>query len=45
LQFDGEASPRHLKPGDYVHIPAHTKHRVLWTDALEPTIWLAVHYR
>ena len=45
LQFEGETAPRHLKAGDYLHIPAHTRHRVLWTDALEPTIWLAVHYR
>ena len=33
-----------LKPGDYVHIPAHCRHRVEWTDDAEPTIWLAVHY-
>jgi len=26
-------------------IPAHTKHRVVSTDAGEPTVWLAVHYR
>jgi cupin 2 domain-containing protein len=34
-----------MKPGDYVNIPAHQKHRVEWTDANEETIWLAVHYR
>jgi cupin 2 domain-containing protein len=33
-----------MKPGDFVNIPAHTKHRVEWTTADEPTIWLAVHY-
>ena len=33
-----------LKPGDYVHIPAHARHRVAWTDAAQPTVWLAVHY-
>ena len=33
-----------LKPGDFVNIPAHTKHRVEWTTPDEPTIWLAVHY-
>lgn len=32
-----------LKPGDYVYIPAHHRHRVEWTDAHQPTIWLAVH--
>ena len=33
-----------MKPGDFVNIPAHTKHRVEWTMPGEPTIWLAVHY-
>ena len=32
------------KPGDFMNIPAHTKHRVEWTTPDEPTIWLAVHY-
>jgi cupin 2 domain-containing protein len=31
-------------PGDFVNIPAHTKHRVEWTTPDEPTIWLAVRY-
>ncbi len=34
-----------LKPGDFIHIPAHQKHRVDWTTPDEPTIWLAVFYR
>ena len=33
-----------LKPGDYLIIPAHTEHRVDWTDESEITIWLALHY-
>ncbi len=33
-----------MKPGDFVNIPAHKKHRVEWTTPDEPTIWLAVHY-
>lgn len=45
LQFDGEAAPRRLGPGDHVHIPAHVRHRVAWTDAEKPTVWLAVHHR
>jgi len=44
IAFEGEASPRRLTRGDHLHIPAHTRHRVAWTDANEPTIWLAVHY-
>lgn len=43
IQFDGEPSSRRLKRGDYLHIPAHTRHRVEGTDSQEPTIWLAVH--
>lgn len=33
-----------LGAGDYVNIPAHTKHKVSWTDPKTETIWLAVHY-
>lgn len=32
-----------LGPGDYVFLPAHTRHRVAWTDAGTPTVWLAIH--
>jgi cupin 2 domain-containing protein len=45
LRFEGGASPVAMKPGDFVNIPAHKKHRVEWTAPDEPTIWLAVHYR
>ncbi len=33
-----------MKPGDFVNIPAHEKHRVEWTTPDEPTVWLTVHY-
>ncbi len=33
-----------LGPGDHLSIPAHTRHRVAWTDPNEDTVWLAVHY-
>lgn len=33
-----------LAPGDYLTIEPHQKHRVLWTDPNQPTLWLAVHY-
>lgn len=42
LQFEGGTVT--LKPGDYLNIPAHRKHRVAWTTPDEPTIWLAVWY-
>jgi cupin 2 domain-containing protein len=44
LLFEGETSARDLKPGDYVTIPAHRRHRVDWTTPDEPTVWLALHY-
>ncbi len=34
-----------LEPGDWVLIPAHCRHRVDWTTADPPALWLAVHYR
>src|SRR5581483_5622820 len=34
-----------MTPGSCVEIPAHRRHRVEWTAAQEPTIWLAIHYR
>ncbi len=43
--FDGEAEPRLLGPGDYLHIPPHARHRVEWTDPDRPTVWLALHFR
>jgi cupin 2 domain-containing protein len=44
LAFEGEAQAVELKPGDFLNIPAHQRHRVEWTTPEEPTIWLAVHY-
>lgn len=44
LEIEGEGV-RVLRPGDFVLLPAHCRHRVAWTDADGPTIWLAVFYR
>jgi cupin 2 domain-containing protein len=44
LRLDGEAAARTLSPGDHLLIPAHCRHRVEWTAADEPTVWLALHY-
>ena len=33
-----------LKAGDYINIPANTKHKVTWTTQKSETIWLAIHY-
>ena len=45
LRFNSESEVRELKPGDYLHIEAHARHRVEWTHPSEPTVWLAVHIR
>ncbi|GLQ89347.1 cupin domain-containing protein [Dyella flagellata] len=44
LSFEHEQTERVLRPGDFVDIPPHCRHRVEWTDRDTPTIWLAVHY-
>jgi cupin 2 domain-containing protein len=44
LLIEGEPAPRVLMPGDYLHLPAHMRHRVEWTDAGQPTVWLVVHH-
>ena len=42
LRFeDGEVE---MKPGSFIDIPAHKRHRVEWTSPDEQTIWLAVYY-
>lgn len=33
-----------LKAGDFLNIPAHSRHRVEWTAQDVETVWLAVHY-
>ncbi len=33
-----------LKSGDWLHIPAHQRHRLEQTDPAQATIWLAVFY-
>jgi cupin 2 domain-containing protein len=44
LRFESSKEPVEMRPGDYVCIPAHCRHRIEWTSATETTIWLAVHY-
>jgi cupin 2 domain-containing protein len=44
LRFADEEAERTLGPGDWVHIAAHRRHRVAWTDPEHPTVWLAVFH-
>lgn len=45
LLIEGEGEPRVLRPGDYVDLPPHVRHRVEWTDPDRPTVWLAAHWK
>ena len=44
LAFADEPAARRLRPGDFIDIAAHRRHRVEWTQAEPPTVWLAIHY-
>ncbi|MBN1625469.1 MAG: cupin domain-containing protein [Deltaproteobacteria bacterium] len=44
LLFDGKDEISIMAPGDYVNIPARTRHRVEWTDKSVETVWLAMYY-
>jgi cupin 2 domain-containing protein len=45
VQFEGDAEVVELRRGSYLNIPAHARHRVVWTDPNDKTVWLAIHYR
>lgn len=43
LELEGDPAVHEMRPGAWMHLPAHCRHRVAWTDASQPTVWLAVH--
>jgi cupin 2 domain-containing protein len=45
LAFEDTGDAIDLKPGDYLLIPAHRRHRVAGTREDTDTVWLAVHFR
>lgn len=45
LRFADPEEAVEMRPGDWIEIPAHARHRVDATSAREDTIWLAVHRR
>lgn len=45
LRFELDTAPVILKPGSFIHIPAHVRHRVEWTEPDQRTVWLAVFHR
>jgi cupin 2 domain-containing protein len=42
LRFEEGDLTLDLRPGDWVEIPAHVRHRVEWTQVEPPTVWLAL---
>jgi cupin 2 domain-containing protein len=44
LAFE-DGSEVSMGPGDSLEIPAHMKHKVVWTDPAEETVWVGVRYK
>lgn len=44
LGFDDGRPDLEMAPGDHLLIPAHCRHRVLWTMEDEATVWIAAHF-
>jgi cupin 2 domain-containing protein len=42
LRIEGEETDRELNEGDWILLPARCHHRVTWTRAAPPTVWLAI---
>ncbi|MEZ6093728.1 MAG: cupin domain-containing protein [Pirellulaceae bacterium] len=43
IEFENGDS-KTMKPGDFIQIPKHCRHRVAWTTPNKPTVWLAVFF-
>ena len=44
LRFEDTPEPLRMAPGDFIDIAPHRRHWVDWTDPVQPTVWLAIHY-
>ena len=44
IEIENQATV-HLMSGSYLNIPAHTRHKVSWTDPDTETLWLAIYYK
>ncbi len=44
LELEG-GEQRRLGNGDYLMLPAHHKHRVVWTSTQPSCIWLCIFFR
>jgi cupin 2 domain-containing protein len=45
LRFEDDTEAVLFRPGDHVLITPRRRHRIEWTQAEPPTLWLAVHIR
>lgn len=41
IQFNDDPEPALMKPGSWVIIPAHCRHKVTWTEPDVNTVWIA----
>jgi len=44
LEIEGRTEQLVLEPGDHLLLPAHCRHRVVWTAPEEETVWLALFF-
>ncbi len=44
LEFENQEQLIAVYPGDYIHLDAHQKHRIDWTDPDCETVWLVLDY-
>lgn len=44
LRFEEDDTEIEMRPGDYLTIPPHCRHRVEWTDSEAESVWLAVYF-
>lgn len=44
LRFEDQKEPVQMRPGDYLSIVRHRRHRVEWTDPTQPSVWIALHF-
>ena len=42
LAIEADHQEHELGPGDGIYLPLHCRHRVIWTDPDQNTVWLAL---
>lgn len=44
LLFEDSNEALKMEPGQFIFIPAHKKHRVIYTAEDKESVWLAIHF-